>query len=296
MSENVLTLREVAEELGVHYMTAYRYVRLGVISAYKDGVNWQIERADLETFRSGGRTALADGGRGGSDLDGSDPVGSDLDVLPAGRARGRTPWSERLQSRLEDGDLGGAWSVVQAALASGYDPNGVYLELLAPALARIGERWQRGELGVAEGHVAAGVAVRLVGQLGPRFRRRGRSRGRVAIGCPAGEWHSLSAAVVADVLRGCSFDVVDLGPDVPADVFASVVAEQRFSFVGLSWSTPGLEDAVRRTITAIRTQGDVPVLLGGGASSEDSARVLGADHHARDGRELISLAERLFWR
>jgi methanogenic corrinoid protein MtbC1 len=106
----------------------------------------------------------------------------------------------------------------------------------------------------------------------------------------------LSATVIGDVLRGCSFDVTDLGPDVPADAFVSAVGEREVSFVGLSWSTPGLDDAVAETVAGLRRHGDVPILLGGAAASEDAAERVGADHHVGDGRDMIALAERLFWR
>ena len=51
MTDAVLTLQEVADELGVHYMTAYRYVRLGVMDAAKSGGVWQVQRSALDRFR-----------------------------------------------------------------------------------------------------------------------------------------------------------------------------------------------------------------------------------------------------
>ena len=47
-----LTLQEAADELGVHYMTAYRYVRLGMLEATKRGRSWVVHREDLEAFRT----------------------------------------------------------------------------------------------------------------------------------------------------------------------------------------------------------------------------------------------------
>ena len=51
MTDAVLTLQEVADELGVHYMTAYRYVRLGVMDASKSGGVWQVPRSAVDRFR-----------------------------------------------------------------------------------------------------------------------------------------------------------------------------------------------------------------------------------------------------
>ena len=68
MTDGVLTLQEAADELGVHYMTAYRYVRLGVMEASKSGGVWQVQRSALEQFRANAKTSSVSGasGRGGA--------------------------------------------------------------------------------------------------------------------------------------------------------------------------------------------------------------------------------------
>ena len=53
MADDVLTLHEAAEELGVHYMSAYRYVRLGLLDATKRGGVWKVERSSIAAFRAG---------------------------------------------------------------------------------------------------------------------------------------------------------------------------------------------------------------------------------------------------
>ncbi len=271
LASNDLTLHDAAELLGVHYMTAYRYVRLGLLPARKDGATWRVARADLDRFR-------------------------DREVPPAGRGRRRAPWDERFEARLVAGDARGAWGVVEAALAAGTALDAVYLEVIAPALASIGQRWADGEIDVAVEHRASGIATRVIGRLGPRFARRGRTRGTVVLGAPAGDRHALPVSLLADLVRGVGFEVVDLGADVPASSFAfAAVDAQRLVAVGVSVSTPGNEEAVRAAVEAIRgAVGDVPLLIGGGAvQGEDDARRLGADGWAADGRGAVELLERL---
>ena len=89
------------------------------------------------------------------------------------------------------GDARGAWGVIEAAQAAGADVDEVYLDLVAPAMVSIGRRWESGELDVAVEHRASVIAGRLVGRLGHRFLRRGRNRGTVVLGAPAGERHAL---------------------------------------------------------------------------------------------------------
>lgn len=271
--EDALGLQEAAERLGVHYMTAYRYVRLGLLPARKEGSSWRVAVADLERLIG--------------------PEGS------AAKGRGRqepAPWADRLERRLVAGDEAGAWGVVEATLAAGADATVVYLEVLAPAMAAIGDRWAAGEVDVAVEHRASAIALRLVGRLGPRFARRGLSRGSVLLAAPTGDLHGLPVALAADLVRGAGFDAEDLGPDLPLHSLAIAArTTQRLVAVALAVTTPDNHAAVRDAVRCLRESLDgVPVLVGGGAvPDEATARGLGADGWGRDGAALLDLLEAL---
>jgi len=270
-----MTLHEAADLLGVHYMTAYRYVRLGLLPAHKVGSSWRVERADLEAFRSG--TPIDEPGE-----------------RPKGRRR--APWAERLEARLIAGDSRGAWGVVEAAMAAGTEVDELYLDVVAPAMTSIGEKWERGELDVATEHRASGIAMRLVGRLGPRFVRRGRTRGTIVLGTPAGERHFLPVALLADLLRAAGWEVSDLGADVPADSFAAAArSSERLVAVGVSVTSRTSLEAAAETIAALHEAvPGVPVLVGGHAVQDaDQAVALGADAFAADGRGVVALVEEL---
>jgi len=267
-----LTLQEVADLLGVHYMTVYRYVRLGLLEADKVAGTWQVTPAALAELRD--RSVVAP----------ASPV----------RGRRRAPWAERLEHRLVAGDARGSWSVIEAALSGGAELDEVYLDIVAPALATIGQRWAEGALDVGVEHRASVITVRLLGLLGPRFQRRGRSRGTVVVGAPAGEHHALPVALLADVVRGRGWDVSDLGADVPAGSFArTAAASERLRMVGVSVSTPESMRAGEETIAALRSALDgVPILAGGHAVVDEAhARAIGADGWAPHGRAMAALLE-----
>ena len=157
-----LTLHEVAEELDLHYMTVYRYVRLGYLPAHKQGGSWRVLRADVDELKK---------------------------TPPAAAERGKpsSPWDERLLQRLLAADQSGSWKVIEAAQASGMSVKGIYTEMIVPALREIGERWHRKEISIAEEHAASQVATRLVSRLSAQISRRGVSKGTVVMGTPAGE-------------------------------------------------------------------------------------------------------------
>ncbi|HEX9258724.1 MAG TPA: cobalamin-dependent protein, partial [Acidimicrobiales bacterium] len=270
MAETDMTLQEAADALGVHYMTAYRYVRLGLLPAHKGGSTWRVDPTDVEAFK----------------------LTSASDAASAPGRRRKAPWAERLEARLLAGDLRGAWGVVEAAMAAGATIDVIYLDVIAPAMASIGEGWEAGKVDIAAEHRASGIALRLVSRLGPRFARRGRTRGTVVLGTPAGERHSLPVAMLADLVRAAGFEVSDLGADLPPDSFATLAgAVSNLVAVGVSCTSDEAVKAVAATITSLRsTIGAVPVVLGGRALRDAAhARSLGADAYAADGRAFVEL-------
>jgi excisionase family DNA binding protein len=271
-----MTLQEAADVLGVHYMTAYRYVRLGLLPATKQGGSWRVERVDVEAIKTG-----------------STVKGSMRPTTgPASRHGQRAAWAQRLESRLLAGDGRGSWGVVEAALASGASLDDVYIDVLSPALASIGSQWAEGKIDVSLEHRASGIATRLIGRLGPRFVRRGRTRGGVVMGAPPGERHAIPVAIVADLLRQSGWDVSDLGADVPTPSFVfAAQATSDLSAVGVSVTSESCLEAAHEVLTALRAsvQPGVALIVGGRAVENlDHARDLGADCWASNGRSLVS--------
>ncbi|WP_426574631.1 B12-binding domain-containing protein [Aquihabitans sp. McL0605] len=240
----LLTLDEAAERLGVHYMTAYRYVRTGRLRAVKVGRIWQVDSVDVDALGGGGPGAVSG---------------------PKGDA------ATRFEARLLAGDEAGAWTVVEEELVNGREPAEVMVGIIATAMGSIGARWDRGEVTVVDEHLATTIATRVIARLGPQFARRGLARGVVVLGAPAGDHHALPTAIVRDLLRGEHFDVVDLGADVPADSWAEASASAGVSSpslvaVGIAVSTADNERAVSGAIDAIRSVTAAPIVVGGVAA------------------------------
>ncbi len=251
-----MTLQEAADQLGVHYMTAYRYIRQGRLPATREGAEWRIRAVDLQALRSPSAKRAR-----------------------RGAARSRAD-GKALEQRMLAGDGPGAWWLVKSQLEGGLDPSGVLEELLVPALRSIGERWASGEISVANEHRATAVAQRLIGHLGLQFGRRGKSRGAIALAAPAGDLHTLPIAIVADLLRWRAFEVLELGGNTPADALAEAVAlADGLLAVGIVSTTGGLEAEVASSVRSVRgAVPDVTIFLGGpGIRSEAHSLELGAD-------------------
>ncbi len=264
-------VREASEELGLHYMTVYRLIRTGRLAASVEGGEWRITRSALERER---RRRAGPG-------------------APASRGRAVVPRRDALVDRLLAGDEPGAWQLLESAMASGTDARSLYLDLLTPAMAEIGDRWARADVDVADEHRATAVTLRLLGRLGPRFRPRGRRRGTVVLGAVAGDPHAIPSAVVADLLRGARFDADDLGANVPPPSFvAAAQAADRLRGVAIVATVQSAADGVAATIAALREAGvDAPMVVGGAGVTAAVARAAGADLFTATAADVVAAFE-----
>jgi methanogenic corrinoid protein MtbC1 len=249
-------LPEAADRLGVHYMTAYRYVRTGrLLATIVNGV-WQIDPADIRAL-------------------------TDSSAAPR-RVRGdaRLRAVSNFEQRLIEGDEAGSLKVCEESLGSWATPVDLYQSLLIPAMLSIGQRWETDELSVADEHRATAVAIRVMGRLGPHFVRPGRRRGTVVIGAPAGDRHSIPVMVVGDVLRYAGFYVVDLGADVPPESFVEAARRSdRLVAVAIGATLQKNEAAVAGAISSLHDAFlNLSVIAGGmGLPTRAAAQRVGAD-------------------
>jgi excisionase family DNA binding protein len=268
-----LNLKQVAQQLGVHYMTAYRYVRQGQLPARREGTAWIVDPADVERFTADATATAAEPSDGAT-----------------------VDWAARVRVQLLAGSEVGAWAVVDRALAAGVTPQRAYLDLLGGSVAAIGDDVERGRATTAEEHLATVTAQRIGVRLGTRFRRRGRSRGTLVLGAPTGERHALPIAILADLFRLAGFTVLELGADVPADAFATAAERaERLVAVGIGVTDVAHLDRAAEVVQAIRVAAPgCPVLLGGQAvRSPEVAALVDADAWAPDGESAVAAVEAL---
>lgn len=256
-----MTLQEAADQLGVHYMTAYRYVRLGRLAATKEGNSWVVTEDDLEAFRS-----------------------------TASEPRERSDWSGEFERLLIAGDPAAAWVLIEDALASSFSPAEVDLEIILPAMRSVGERWVSGEVGIAEEHLATAVARRCVSRLSPRFHRRGVTRGTVVVAMGPGEWHQLGAEILADLLRGENFHVLFLGANTPPEA-VSLAVERAGDPVACCLAAMMSADSLAAVTEVVgASHPDTALILGGAAvASADQAKELGGTHFGADLQGTVEL-------
>jgi methanogenic corrinoid protein MtbC1 len=269
-----IPLSDAAERLGVHYMTAYRYVRLGMLAATQQQGRWVVTEDELASFEERRRDRPSVGRR------------------RRGEPRSVDRLAALLKARFVAGDEPGAWRLAEEAMARGAHVQEVYLGGVSAALQSIGDDWAAGKLSIAQEHEASRVASRLIARLGARGVRRGRRRGTAVVAAPAGERHDLPTAIVADLLRLEGFHVVDLGADTPAvEVVAAVGGHDRVVGVGVCITTPLDEERhgfMAAELVGIREAVSCPLVIGGAAvPTRSHAVALGVEHWTADASSAV---------
>jgi methanogenic corrinoid protein MtbC1 len=174
------------------------------------------------------------------------------------------------------GDLEGARHHVDA-LSARYPPHHMILNILAPAQAEIGRRWEDNQISVADEHVATSITDALLAQLGAATPLPTRDAS-IAVSCVEGDWHVVPARMAAELLRVEGYRVRFLGGSLPADHLERYLAEMQPAAVCLSCSLPLFLPGALRSVEAAHRAG-IPVMAGGrGFGRDDHAAVrLGAD-------------------
>lgn len=204
---------------------------------------------------------------------------------------------DRYVASVVTGDRAGAGSVVDSCLHGGWEPLDVVCDVLAPAQAQVGRRWEEGRWSVAMEHRASVITAGQLEQLAvlaPVGPDEDDVHGPVPVICCEGEWHTLAAEMAATVMRMRGIPAEMIGPSLPAEEIAGYLGSDPPRVVAVSCSLPMHLIGAWRTITALRACG-VAVVAGGRGFGPHGrwALTLGADHSAPDFRAGADLVQRL---
>lgn len=194
---------------------------------------------------------------------------------------------ETIYQSVLEGNLKGATEGVNSALQEGLAPAEILNKGLIAAMGEVGRLFEEGEYFVPEMLIAARAMQASVSILKPQLLAADvKPLGKVVIGTVKGDLHDIGKNLVAMMLEGSGFEIIDLGTDVPAEKFVGAVKEHNANFVGLSALLTTTMPAMRTTIDALREAGvrdKVSVMIGGAPVTQNYANEIGADIYAPDG-------------
>ena len=186
---------------------------------------------------------------------------------------------------------------VPAALSAGLAPQQILEEGMIAAMAEVGRLFEEGEFFVPEMLIAARAMQAGLALLKPSLKARNvLSAGRVAIGSVQGDLHDIGKNLVAMMLEGAGFEVLDLGTNVTPAKFIAAVKEKNAGIVALSALLTTTMSGMKTTIDALAqagVRGRIKVMVGGAPITETFARQIGADGYAPDASRAVALARSL---
>jgi excisionase family DNA binding protein len=223
-----MQLREAADVLGVHYQTAYGWVRQGVLPARKTARGYEVSLTDVSALAERRATGIA--------------------PSPQIRVRDWTAQVDRLHAAIVSGDETAARQVF-ARLARGVSIAELCDRIIAPALNRIGASWAAGDTKIAIEHRATAICERLISA---RTRQpQGRPRGIAVTATPPGERHTLPVLMATACLREDRWLVHHLAADVPVAEVVSLATDTEATLVVLSCATTEAALRARQAVAEI---------------------------------------------
>lgn len=176
--------------------------------------------------------------------------------------------------------------LVQEAIDEGLEPGKILIQGLTASMEEVGIKFESGEYLIPDMLAAAeavGVGMDL---LTPYLLKAGvESKGKFVIATVAGDLHDIGKNIVAIMLKGAGYEVIDLGVDVPNERIISTVNEYKASFLGLSALLTTTMRNMEEVVLNLKEKGlrdQVKICIGGAPTSQSFSDSIGADTHCVD--------------
>jgi len=238
-----LDLQSAADQLGVHYQTAYRWVRSGRLPAEMVDGRYLVSPAEMIKLDKSRRTPK---------------------TLPAPRATRLDHAAERMYEALVAGDEAAATKAASRLTMDGAPIVDLIGQVLVPPLRRIGRQWHDGELSIWIEHRAVAIVERILGDLAPN--PRGRRRGTAVVTALSGDLHSLPTTMAAVALRSDNWKVHHLSADLPPEQLIDFCVAYEVAVAVITVTQPDVQPVADATAVKLRAIG-TPTIVGGSGQS-----------------------------
>lgn len=207
-----------------------------------------------------------------------------------------------IQGRVESEDEGidqglegqpGVTELVEQALEENIDAKRIVLEGLSGPMDVVGEKYEKGEYLIPDMLASAECVGAAMEILGPHLTKAGvESKGKFIIATVAGDLHDIGKNIVAIMLKGAGYEVVDLGNNVPTQRIVDSVKETGAPYLGLSALLTTTMRVMSDVIEGLNEAGirdKVKILIGGAPTSSEFAKEIGADTYCPDAFTAVDI-------
>jgi len=204
---------------------------------------------------------------------------------------------KKLYDAVLEGNFEGVTINVQASLKAGIDPDVILNDGMIAAMREVGALFEAGEYYVPEMLIAARAMQSGMSLLKPHLQKtEQKSNGKVLIGTVKGDLHDIGKNLVALMLEGAGYEIIDLGVDVPAEEFVKKATELKPDIIGMSALLTTTMQSMRTTLDALSAAGlrnHVKVIIGGAPVTEAYAQQIEADGYSPDASRAVTLVNEI---
>jgi 5-methyltetrahydrofolate--homocysteine methyltransferase len=185
--------------------------------------------------------------------------------------------------------LPGADEYTREALKEGVSPADILNQALIPAMNQVGQKFSEHKIFVPQMLISAKAMNASMQHLKPYFQAgEVKQKGTFIIGTVFGDLHDIGKNLVAMMVEGAGWEVVDLGIDVKTEVFTGAVRQYPGAVVGISALLTTTMNNMAPVVKAIKEISPVTkIVVGGSPLSSEFAQSIGADAYARDPQESV---------
>jgi 5-methyltetrahydrofolate--homocysteine methyltransferase len=204
---------------------------------------------------------------------------------------------EELMTVIQEGNFVETQNQVKALLAQGKSPSEIIQKGIIEALDIVGKKFSEGECYIPEMLVSAKASQKGLEIVKPLLIKSGfKPKGKIVLGTVKGDLHDIGKNIVAMMLEGAGFQVIDLGYDVAPEKFIETLRTEKAQILALSCLITTTMISMKNTMDALREAGllgKVKVMIGGPPTTEDFAKKIGADFRGKDAYDAVEQARQM---
>jgi 5-methyltetrahydrofolate--homocysteine methyltransferase len=204
---------------------------------------------------------------------------------------------EELADEVQKGNSDSVEVLTKKALSQDISAEDILNSGLIAGMNIVSEKFKNNEIFIPEVLISAKSMYSGLGILKPLLAESNvKSKGKVVIGTVRGDLHDIGKNIVAMLLQGAGFDIIDLGADVPLEKFLEFVKKEKADILGMSALLTTTMIFMKDIIETLKNAGlreNVNVIIGGAPVTESYAAQIGADGYAQDAASAVDLVKRL---
>ncbi len=189
----------------------------------------------------------------------------------------------------------GADEIAKRAIEEGIKPDSILEDALIPAMAIVGNKFSRKEIYVPQMLMSAKAMNSAMKHLKPFFQSgETKRKGKFIIGTVSGDLHDIGKNLVAMMIEGGGWEVIDLGVDVSTEKFLRALGENPEAVIGLSALLTTTMENMKKTVTAVREKHTgSKILIGGAPVTNEYCQRIGADFYSPDPQGAVNYLNQL---